>query len=62
MKKTKPKYKSAAVVTIRGALDMTPDGRKAIATWLRKQATNLVKHGKDYAGGFQARYLYQDGK
>lgn len=52
--------KAAATLTIRDAAEMTEEGRSAIAGWLRQQAANLEEHGKDYAGGFRARYLYQD--
>lgn len=51
--------KSAAVVTIFGAPDMSPSGRRAVANWLRKQADFLQKEGKVYAKRFTARYLYK---
>jgi len=50
--------KSAAVLTIKDAADMTPEGRKAIAEWLRRHAQYLVAQGKDYSPRFRARYLY----
>jgi hypothetical protein len=39
---------------------MTEVGRLAIVRWLRSQASNLLKHGKQYrsTGAFQARYRY----
>jgi hypothetical protein len=52
--------KSAAVLTIKDAGNMTPEGRKEVADWLRQCAKTLVKHGKDYAPRFRARYLYRD--
>lgn len=58
---TRKKLKSAAVVTIHGAPAMTPRGRLQIATWLRRQASILLKDGKKYTPGrFTARYLYRD--
>lgn len=52
--------KSAAVLTIKDADQMTDKGRREIATWLRKQANSLVQHGENYADRFRARYLYED--
>lgn len=61
MKKQLPsKVKSAAVLTVRDAPNMTPEGKKAIAEWLRKQAKMLVKEGKNYSKRFTARYLYPE--
>jgi hypothetical protein len=47
-----------ASVTIQRAGAMTPQARKEIAAWLRKQAGNLVKRGSEYndTGPFNARY------
>lgn len=53
--------KSAAIVTIKRAGDMTRRGRKAIAKWLRQQADSLEEHGDEYSDRFRARYLYRDG-
>ena len=53
------KEQSAAIVTIKDAPAMTKRGRKAIAAWLRRQATFLEKHGNEFAGRFTARYLYR---
>ena len=52
---------SAAVLTLKKPGTMTDKGRKEIAAWLRKQAANLLKYGKDYndTGDFRARYLYE---
>ena len=50
--------KSAAIVTVHRAPDMTPRGRKAIAAWLRRQARCLESHGRQFSGRFTARYLY----
>lgn len=52
--------KSAAILTIKDASDMTPKGVKEIAAWIRKQADMLEKHSGELAGTFRARYLYGD--
>jgi len=54
----KKKHQSAAVVTIKDAAKMTPEGRKAVAKWLRQHAAYLVKHGEEYSSTFRGRYLY----
>ncbi len=57
--KPKRKGKTAAVLTIRGPGKMTPRGRKDIATWLRRQAAHLLKHGAEYTDGrFTGRFSY----
>jgi hypothetical protein len=48
---------SIATVTIREAHRMTPQGRKAIAAWLREKADDLVSSGHEYADKFTARYF-----
>ena len=50
--------KVIASVTIQRAGAMTPQTRKDIAAWLRKQAANLLKYGSEYndTGAFRARY------
>ena len=53
------KEKSAAILTIKGAAKMSPEGRRAIAQWIKKQADALVKDGLLYSGKFTARYLYR---
>lgn len=51
--------KSAAVVTIHSAPEMTARGRRQVAAWLRRHADMLVKDGKNYTRGrFTGRYLY----
>lgn len=52
------KEKSAAVLTVVKPDEMTPEGRKEIAAWLRRQAAALIKDGDRYAKRFTARYLY----
>jgi len=51
--------KSAAILTIKDANNMTPKGRKQVAEWLKEEAKNLIKHGKDYNKRFTARYIYK---
>jgi hypothetical protein len=53
------KEKSAAILTIKDSSDMTARGRKAIASWLRRQAAFFEKHGTEYSSTFRARYLYR---
>lgn len=55
----KTKEKSAAIVTIKDAQDMTPEGRKDIARWLRRQAAFLEKHAEELSNRYTARYLYR---
>lgn len=56
--KTK-KDKSAAVITIKSPGKMTKSGRRDIATWLRKHASMLLKHGDEYTDGrFTGRFIY----
>ena len=52
------KTKSASILTIFDAPNMTVKGRKAIAAWLRRQAGFLEKHGSELGPRFRARYLY----
>lgn len=56
---SKPKEKSAAIVTIRNASEMTKRGRKQIANWLRKHADWLEESGHHYSARFTGRYLYR---
>lgn len=51
--------KSAVIFTIKDAGHMSKAGRKAIATWLRRQALFLEQHGSEFSGLFRARYLYR---
>ena len=57
MASTRPKN-SAASLTIWEASQMSDKGKKAIAEWLRQQAKNLLKDGKNYSKRFTARYMY----
>lgn len=55
----KRKSKTAAVITINAPGKMHAKGRRHVAAWLRRQASSLVKHGKDYTEGrFTGRFLY----
>jgi hypothetical protein len=49
--------KPPAMLTIRRAADMTPEGRKAIANWLRMHANDLVKDGGNYSTVFRGNYM-----
>jgi hypothetical protein len=53
------KSKSAAIVTIKDASKMSASGRKAVAAWLRRQASFLLSHSKQLSPRFTARYLYK---
>lgn len=50
--------KSAAIFTIHDAANMSNDGRKAIALWMREQAKLLVSDGHRFGSRFRARYMY----
>lgn len=52
--------KSAAILTIRDAAEMTEEGRKEIARWLRRQTNLLLKHNTELASRYTARYLYTE--
>lgn len=54
------KERSAVILTVKEAADMTPEGKKEIARWLRRQAKNLEQYGTEYASRFTARYLYRE--
>lgn len=59
MKKDATKPKSAAVLTIIDAPNMTPSGLKSIAKWLHDQAHALAREGKLYGPRMTTRYLYR---
>lgn len=50
------KDQPVVTLTIRGGASATPKGRKAIATWLRKEARHLERCGKHYAPRTSARF------
>ena len=58
--KEKKAEKSAAIVTIKDAANMTKRGRRKIALWLRQQAEFLEEHGNEFDRTFRARYIYKD--
>ena len=51
--------KSAAIVTVFKASDMTPKGRKNVVKWLKQQADFIDKYPKELSPRFTARYLYK---
>jgi len=52
--------RSAAILTIKKPGSMTASGRRQLAAWLARQASDLLKHGKDYTDKtFRSRYLYR---
>ena len=53
------KQKSAAILTIHKAPEMSKRGRKAIANWLRRQADFLEHHADELSKRFTARYIYR---
>lgn len=58
-KAKKPVVLTAASVVIYNAADMTLEGRKKVAKWLRSRASWLEKHGDLAAPRFVQRYLYE---
>jgi hypothetical protein len=58
MKGAPMKCKAAAIITIHRPADMSPSGRRAVAAWIKKQATFLLKYSKELSPRFTARYLY----
>lgn len=46
-----------ARVHIDQAGEMTEEGRKEVADWLRHQADTLEEEGHDYSTNFVARYI-----
>ena len=53
----KSELKSAAILTIKDASNMTKSGRKNVADWLRNQADLLEEDGWNFSKAFRARYL-----
>lgn len=54
----KTKEKSAAILTIKDAPNMSKRGRKSIADWLERQAGFLRRNGDQLSTRFTARYIY----
>ena len=50
---------SAAIITIKGAPNMTRKGRGQIAAWLRKHADWLEQDGDKYSKRFTGRYIVE---
>ena len=52
--------KAAVSFTVQRPGSMTDKGRKEVAAWPRRQATNLIPHGEKYndTSAFRARYYY----
>ena len=50
--------KCAATLTVHQAGDMSKEGRKAIAEWLRLQAKSIIKDGEKYSKRYTAKYMY----
>ncbi len=53
----KPQDRSAAILTLLDAEDLSPKGRHAVALWLRRQGAYLERHGHELSHRFTARYL-----
>ena len=53
------KDKTAAILTIHRAADMTRKGRADIVKWLRRQASLLTRDADKLATRYTARYLYR---
>lgn len=56
-----PTEKANAILTLKAINNMTPEARKQIADWLRRQAKALLKDGDDYAPTFRARFIWAKG-
>jgi triphosphoribosyl-dephospho-CoA synthetase len=51
--------RTAATMTIHAPGKMTARGRRDVAVWLRRQADQLVRNGRDYTDGrFRAGFHY----
>lgn len=59
--KRRATVKTAAILTIDKPGAMSPEGRRAIAKWLRDRAVDLIKYGEQFndTGKFVARYYYK---
>lgn len=54
--------RTAAILTIRNAPNMTKRGRKLVADWMRRCADTFEADGQAYSLLFTARYLYDPEK
>jgi hypothetical protein len=50
--------KSVAILTIKGAGNMTQESREQLAEWLKQHADDLVQDGWNYSNRFIGRYIY----
>jgi hypothetical protein len=53
--------KTAATIIVHRVSEMSPEGKKAVLKWMRKQIAWIDKHGDDLAVTFTARYRYSEG-
>jgi hypothetical protein len=54
------KEEARAILTIKRAGMLTPTGQKEVADWLRQQAKNILKDGKNYSEAiFTARLFFK---
>jgi predicted HicB family RNase H-like nuclease len=49
--------KIIAILEIKDVAKMTEEGRKEVSDWLKRQAKELIKEGKDYDKRFKACYI-----
>lgn len=49
--------KAVAILTIYRAAEMTPQGRREVAHWLKEQRHFLLRHSDQLAGRYRARYI-----
>lgn len=49
--------KLIASFSVKRAGEMTKEERKEVATWLKGEASKLMKFGKDYSKRFTARFF-----
>jgi len=49
--------KTVAVLTVYGAAEMTAKGRKELARWLTRQRHLVLRHPRELAGRYRARYV-----
>ena len=54
------KPKSAVILTIHRAGEMTPTARKRIAQWLDRQKKFFLKYPNKLSKRFTARYLFEE--
>lgn len=57
-RKPAPRTKTAATVNVIDGAKMTVAGRKSVALWLRRRASDLERNGAMYAPRCRSRYVY----